>query len=218
MRMRKGFLLAVLVAFTAVGAPARARAEQPTTQAAVALAWRDVNRFWSNVLEEWKVSSQTPLLRWYNTAKSPGRIRTPCGRLMLYNAAYCPTNNTIYLDARFAQHHFETVGDYALFTIVAHEWGHHIQHLVGIDRSHERGEITGKQIELQADCWAGVYTWSAKRRGILEQGDLEEALTTTLAAGDMPGTEAGAGRAHGTPRERYDAFLSGYRSGDPATC
>ena len=216
--MRKWLLLALVVVWTSAASPTPAHAEQPTPQAAVALAQRDVNVFWSNVLADWNVSSRPPALRWYNTAQGPGRIRTPCGRIMVNNAAYCSANGTIYLDARFARHFFETVGDYALFTIIAHEWGHHVQHLTGIDRDYQRGRLTGKQIELQADYWAGVYTRSAERRGILEAGDLEEALTITRAAGDMPGAEPNRGRPHGTAQERYDAFLSGYQSGDPEQC
>ena len=217
-RIRYILALTLIVICTAVGSPAPAGAEQATPQAALALARRDINRFWSGVLKSWGVPYWAPAVQWYNTSQRPGSIATPCGRIRVGNAGYCGRNGTIYLDARFAQRSFQRVGDYAIFTIVAHEWAHHIQNITGVTRDYQRGNLTTRQLELQADCWGGVYTRSTERRGILEEGDLEEALTLTLAAGDIPGTDPDDPRAHGTPEERYDAFLSGYQNGDPNRC
>jgi len=71
------------------------------------------------------------------------------------------------------------------------------------------------QVELHADCWSGVWASSAADRGILEPGDIEEAVQTTMDVGDY---ETGAPGHHGTPEQRSAAFLTGYESGEPAGC
>ena len=157
-RIRQILILTLITILAAVAVPQTVSAEQASASAAVSFARRDVNLFWSGVLKRWSVPYRTPALVWYNTAQKPGPVATPCGTMVVNNAGYCPKNQAIYLDARFSERHFRTEGDFALFTIVAHEWGHHIQKLTGVQRAYEQGQLTTKQLELQADCWAGVYT------------------------------------------------------------
>ena len=103
--------------------------------------------------------------------------------------------------------------DFALSYVVAHEWAHHVQRLLGM---FSRG-WPSKRIELQADCLAGVWAYSVWYRNLLEPGDVEEAVALADLVGDPPGVPAGRD-AHGTGAQRKKAFLVGYRTGNPSKC
>ncbi len=97
--------------------------------------------------------------------------------------------------------------------IVAHEYAHNVQEELGFFASGRR--VAPQAFELQADCMAGLWGNSVYRAGKLRRGDVEEALSTAKAVGDF---EYLSPEHHGTPDERRDAWLTGYRSGDPASC
>lgn len=100
--------------------------------------------------------------------------------------------------------------------MVAHEWGHHVQHLRGYQRSEAPtvfGDLYSIQLELMADCYAGVWAQDADTRGILEPGDVEEAVLLALRIGDAPGTSPYDPSSHGTNPQRVKAFLDGYLDG-----
>jgi predicted metalloprotease len=97
--------------------------------------------------------------------------------------------------------------------VVAHEYAHNVQQDVAYLNSPR--PIATRDFELQADCMAGLWGNSVYHQGLLEPGDVEEAISTALAAGDFDIYSAGH---HGTPEERRDAWTEGFRSGDPTVC
>jgi len=149
---------------------------------------------------------------------------------------YCPGDDKIYLDFGFyekleAQLGFD--GDFALAYVVAHEYGHHIQNVLGINKEvQERSEGASQaeangysvKLELQADCFAGVWANSAFEGGLLSDGDLQEALGAASAVGDDKIQEKTQGRVdqesftHGSAAERQRWFKTGYESGDASLC
>lgn len=147
---------------------------------------------------------------------------------------YCPTDNRIYLDTSFFNelaNRFGAKGDFAQDYVIAHEFGHHIQNLLGtsdkvqqIQRSsgEAEGNAASVRLELQADCYAGV--WAAQNRSRMEPGDLQEGLTAARAIGDDTLQKETQGRVvpdsftHGTSAQRSYWLQRGIESGDPAQC
>jgi predicted metalloprotease len=107
------------------------------------------------------------------------------------------------------------VGDFAVAVILAHEEGHHVQALLGILGDPHLYTI---QRELQADCLAGIWGRSAYQQGSLERGDVEEAIQVLQYMADLPGTPYTDPTAHGSERQRVDAFMLGFKSGDAGEC
>ena len=147
---------------------------------------------------------------------------------------YCPTDKRIYLDTEFFDElttRFKAGGDFAQAYVIAHEVGHHVQDMLGtLGKAHEqqqaasegKGNAIQVRIELQADCFAGV--WAAQNRDRLDPGDVEEGLRAAHAIGDDT-LQRSAGRApvpdsftHGTSAERMAWLKRGIDSGDPARC
>lgn len=151
---------------------------------------------------------------------------------------YCPTDQRIYIDPRFFDeltHRFGAPGDFAQAYVIAHEVGHHIQNLEGTLDQAQRAQAQasraeGNQIqisvELQADCYAGVWAANARdeRGSILEPGDVEEGMRAAEAIGDDTLQRQTQGRVvpesftHGTSEQRMAALRRGLQSGDPAAC
>lgn len=143
---------------------------------------------------------------------------------------YCPTDQKIYIDPAFfneLERRFGAPGDFAQAYVIAHEVGHHIQNLEGtLDRAQtaqaSAGTAGGNQIqvgvELQADCYAGVW---AQRSGLLEQGDIEEGMRAAEAIGDdmlTQGKVSPDNFTHGTSAQRMEALRRGLSGGNPANC
>lgn len=149
---------------------------------------------------------------------------------------YCPPDKKVYIDLGFYQQLESQLGfdgDFAMAYVIAHEWGHHIQNLLGINEqvqqqtqgaSQEEANQLSVKMELQADCFGGVWAKSAYDEGRLEKGDLDEALNAAAAVGDDRIQEKTQGRidpesfTHGTAAQRQKWFDTGYESGDPSTC
>lgn len=148
---------------------------------------------------------------------------------------YCPADRRAYLDLEF----FDTLerrlgakGDFARAYVIAHEIGHHVQNLMGTsDRVHraprrqqQGAEGLSVRLELQADCYAGVWAHATRQRGLLERGDLEEALEAAAAIGDDTLQRQSKGRVrpesftHGTSAQRARWFQRGFEQGDPQAC
>lgn len=132
---------------------------------------------------------------------------------------YCPETQIIYypltwIDPGTGRTPAEA-GDFAVAVILAHEMGHHVQNLLGIlgDPS-----LLTIQTELQADCFAGLWARSIYDEGLLERGDIGEAIQSLANVGDLPGTDPTEEGAHGTDSQRVDAFFIGYDSGDITQC
>ncbi|MBU0604578.1 MAG: neutral zinc metallopeptidase [Gammaproteobacteria bacterium] len=167
-----------------------------------------------------------------------GGTRTACGTgQAAMGPFYCPGDEKVYLDLGFyreLQARFSAPGDFAQAYVIAHEVGHHVQKLLGIAEKVQRakarsGEREGNQLqvrmELQADCFAGIWAHHANRsRAILEQGDVEEALRAASAIGDDTLQQQAQGYAvpesftHGSAEQRMRWFRRGLDGGDLKTC
>lgn len=150
---------------------------------------------------------------------------------------YCPLDGKVYLDLSFFREldeRFGAPGDFARAYVVAHEVGHHVQNLLGLsDEVHRRrqrlseaeGNDLSVRLELQADCFAGVWAHHAEtERDLLESGDLEEGLAAAAAIGDDRLQRETRGRVspesftHGSSAQRVRWFRTGFETGDPAQC
>jgi uncharacterized protein len=188
---------------------------------------RNVDGYWTRTL----AASGLPEPRVRYTWVPPGqRAGTACDVVADDGAAfYCPSDDTIYVGESFAERvwsgtadsfpgqragYGRAIGDFGLAYVVAHEYAHNLQQELGYFSRQAPG-TTVAPLELQADCLAGVWGNSVYRAGRLEPGDVDEAVSTALAVGDF---EVGAEGHHGTPEQRRDAWLLGYRSGQPSDC
>ncbi len=148
---------------------------------------------------------------------------------------YCPEDHKVYIDLGFYKElkdRFGAPGEFAQAYVLAHEIGHHVQNLLGIDaqmrhlqssRPANRNELSVK-LELQADCLAGVWAHSTAERGILENGDIQSALGAAAAVGDdrlqkmATGTVRPESWTHGSSAQREQWFQTGFDSGDINRC
>jgi predicted metalloprotease len=151
---------------------------------------------------------------------------------------YCPDDKKIYIDPSFfneLSQRFGAPGDFAQAYVVAHEVGHHVQDLEGtLDQAHNlqarasetEGNAIQVKVELQADCYAGVWAANARdaQGSIMEQGDLEEGMRAAEAIGDdtlqkqSQGVVVPESFTHGTSAQRMNALRTGYQRGNPAAC
>jgi predicted metalloprotease len=148
---------------------------------------------------------------------------------------YCPADRQVYIDLGFYEElarRFKAGGDFAQAYVLAHEIGHHVQTLVGTEsqvRQAQRADPARRndlsvRMELQADCYAGVWGHSAAQRDRLEPGDVEEGLNAAAAIGDDRIQRMGGGRVapesftHGSSADRVAWFRRGLESGDPKAC
>jgi predicted metalloprotease len=192
----------------------------------------------SNVLDSWQATFreqgrdfQRPKLYLYT-----GSANTGCG----YGSAaqgpfYCPADQRVYLDLSFYKEmarQLNAPGDFAWAYVIAHEVGHHVQRELGTEaqvRKLQQQDPSSKndlsvRLELQADCYAGVWAHSAYEQGTLERGDIEEAITASQAVGDDR-LQKQAGQAvnpdsftHGTSAQRSRWFRTGDSAGKPSDC
>jgi len=135
---------------------------------------------------------------------------------------YCQLDRKVYIDLAFYEQlrrRFGAPGDFAQAYVIAHELGHHVQNLRGLLG---RGEVSSVKIELQADCLAGAWAKSADARGLVEVGDIDEALNAASQIGDDTIQRKTQGRVqpetftHGSAAQRSGAFRQGYQGGAPA--
>jgi len=149
---------------------------------------------------------------------------------------YCPGDGKVYIDLAFfdeLRQRFKAPGDFAQAYVLAHEIGHHVQNLLGTSREvHRAQQRAGEReanalsvrLELQADCYAGMWGASAARAGILEAGDAEEGLAAAAAVGDDRLQRMATGRVspeswtHGSSEQRMEWFTRGFRGADRSAC
>jgi uncharacterized protein len=203
-------------------------------------AFNDAQSMWDGIF---RASNQQ-----YETAKFvlfTGQTQTACGvGQSAMGPFYCPGDNKVYLDLSFVEEletKFKASGDFALAYVIAHEMGHHIQNVTGIERkmrqeqrgrSEEERNQLSVRLELQADCFAGIWGRDALARqqdvaldaGELDPGDFDEALNAAEAVGDDR-IFKNAGMTvdsdlftHGTSEQRKRWFSVGFRTGDPNKC
>ncbi|MGN6536118.1 MAG: KPN_02809 family neutral zinc metallopeptidase [Mesorhizobium sp.] len=187
---------------------------------------------WNGIFQANGMKYEEPTLLLFS-----GQVRSACG--FTTSAAgpfYCPGDHKVYLDTDFFQQlsqQFGASGDFAEAYVIAHEVGHHVQNLTGIlpkfnqmrqSMSEADQNHMSMQVELQADCFAGVWGHFTAQKGILEKGDLEEALNAAQQIGDdtlqkkMQGYVVPESFNHGTSEQRVRWFKRGFSSGKLSDC
>ena len=189
----------------------------------------NLNRTWEPLFAEAGIAFRQPTLVFYQggTASGCGSASAAMGPF------YCPADEGIYIDTSFYEQMDRELGaggDFARYYVIAHEYGHHIQHLTGIAGQIRRFQQSSPSqanqaqvlMELQADCYAGA--WAGKNRAAIEPGDFEEGMTAASAIGD-DALMRRSGRAvspesftHGTSAQRMEALRLGLESGDDTQC
>jgi predicted metalloprotease len=167
----------------------------------------DIDAFWSDEL-----ATQGKDYYPAGTIAVTEAVASSCGQFGPYDnpAAYCPLDDTVYYSVPLSQEIETAIGDFAWITVLAHEWGHHVQLVLGIDH-----DLTIDR-ELQADCFAGAYAQHALQKGFLQQGDVTEAVIMNIMSGDPVGMQEMADGAHGSSDYRVTSFMEGYLNGVPA--
>lgn len=194
-------------------------------------ALSSLNKTWEPIFRQSNVAFARPKLVFYSRQGNSG-----CGAAQsAMGPFYCPSDRGIYLDTDFyreLEQRFGASGDFARDYVIAHEYGHHIQNLLGLSSQvHRAQQQAGDEaaanrlsvrLELQADCYAGV--WAAKNRDRIEPGDLEEGLTAAHQIGDDT-LMKGAGRrpmeeafTHGSSAQRMEWLKRGLESGNEDAC
>ena len=160
-----------------------------------------------------------------------GQINSACGfTSSAVGPFYCPGDQKLYLDFAFfdeLRQEFRAPGDFAQAYVIAHEVGHHVQNLVGtmdkVDRAGSSNRLS-VALELQADCYAGIWANYAQRQGVVETGDAQEALRAASAVGDdtiqkrTQGYVVPDSFTHGSSQQRMQWFSRGMQSGDMRQC
>ncbi len=195
----------------------------------VAFVLADTEETWGRVFQAAGKRYDEPVLVLFEDS-----VRSACGSASSASGPfYCPADQKVYLDLSFFRDldkRFGAPGDFAEAYVVAHEVGHHIQNLLGINRQVAQAQQQGGradanalsvQLELQADCFAGVWGHHAQRKELLDPGDVEEGLAAAAAIGD---DRLSGGRAspesftHGTSEQRARWLRQGLSSGDMNAC
>lgn len=192
-----------------------------------------IQSYWKRAFTERGRASYTPA----RTVLFSRTVNTACGPAdSSVGPFYCPADRKVYLDLAF----FNTLqrdfgakgGPFAQAYVVAHEYGHHVQNLLGtmnrVGKSRQGATSGAVRLELQADCYAGVWAHNAVKTGFytepFTQADIDEALNAASAVGDDSIQRRVQGRVtpdaftHGTSRQRTKWFSVGYESGDPKLC
>ena len=193
----------------------------------------DTEDTWTELFRAQNARYQKPKLVLFT-----GATRTACGTGDTASGPfYCPGDQKVYIDLAFyrlMQQRFHVTSEFAQAYVIAHEVGHHVQHLLGIDEkvaaarqggSARQANAMSVKLELQADCFAGVWAFHANRsRNILEQGDIEGALAAATAIGDDALQQQSQGRVvpdsftHGTSAQRVRWFTKGIETGEFTGC
>ncbi|MBX3598523.1 MAG: zinc metallopeptidase [Rhizobiaceae bacterium] len=187
---------------------------------------------WKGIFEAEGASYSNPRLVMFS-----GQVRSACGFASAASGPfYCPNDQKIYLDTSFfnqLSQKFGASGDFAQAYVIAHEVGHHVQNLIGVlpkfnEMRQRMSETESNQmsvrVELQADCFAGVWAHYTAQKGLLEQGDPEEALNAARQIGDdtlqkrMQGYVVPESFNHGTSQQRQTWFARGFKSGKLSDC
>ena len=204
--------------------------EEPEVQF-VSFVLDDVQNTWAQILPKYGTPFHPAKLVLFRNSTEAG-----CGMAQTaMGPFYCPLDEKVYIDLAFYDElktRFGASGDFAQAYVLAHELGHHVQHLLGIDdkvreKQQSRPDMANQlsvRLELQADCFAGTWAHSTSERNILSEGDVDEALTAASAVGDDRIQQQTRGRVnvdsftHGSAAQRSQWFRRGFTSGDPKDC
>ena len=212
-----------------------ARQPRPDDQLAdlVSVVLADTEETWNALFQKMGQTYREPKLVLFS-----GAVQSACGFAQAaMGPFYCPADQKVYIDLSFyrdLQERYKAPGDFAQAYVIAHEIGHHVQNLLGISAQMRQAQQRASEIEsnkllvrleLQADCFAGVWGYHAKKmRNLLEEGDVEEALNAASSIGDDRLQKQSRGYVtpdsftHGTSEQRVRWFSNGFRSGDINAC
>jgi len=210
--------------------PVRDERERPLVDF-VTFVLNDTQTTWTQILSAQNVDYRHAKLVLFRDV-----IDSACG--MAESATgpfYCPEDEKVYIDLGFygeLRQRFGAPGDFAQAYVLAHEVGHHVQKILGMEEKYlqarrENPRVANElsvRLELQADCFAGVWGHSTQQRNILESGDVEEGLKAASAVGDDRLQRMATGRVnpesftHGSSEQRIQWFTQGYKTGDVSTC
>lgn len=208
-------------------APYQQTAEEEELAQFVSVVLADTEEVWSDIFQQQGMTYEDPTLVLYT-----GTVASACGTATsAVGPFYCPGDAKLYIDLSFydeLQQRFKAPGDFAMAYVIAHEVGHHVQTLLGtseqlnsLRKTLNEKEFNQYQVrfELQADYLAGVWANHAQGMNLLEEGDLEEALTAASAVGDDTIQKQAQGYAvpdsftHGTSEQRKRWFYKGFNTG-----
>ncbi|MGB5779384.1 MAG: neutral zinc metallopeptidase [Allopontixanthobacter sediminis] len=188
-----------------------------------------LNETWQPLFSQSNIRFQQPLLTLFS-----GNTNSGCGAASsAMGPFYCPADQGIYIDTSFydtMERRLGAGGDFARYYVMAHEYGHHIQNLTGMadqirsaqSQSPRRANELQVRMELQADCYAGV--WAGRNRNLIEPGDMEEGMTAASAIGDDALQRSSGQRVspesftHGTSAQRTEWLKRGLQTGEVAQC
>ena len=212
--------------------PAPPPPRRDETKEMVARVLGDTEDTWAAVFKTMGSQYAPPTLVFFR-----GSTQSACGRAAAaVGPFYCSADREVYLDTAFFNEltrRFGAPGDFAQVYVVAHEVGHHVQNLMGImgrfDTQAQRTDARGRnalsvRLELQADCYAGIWGHFAQRRNLLDPGDVEEGLRAAAAVGDdriqrqTQGAAVPDSFTHGSSAQRMRWFKIGLETGDVRSC
>jgi predicted metalloprotease len=189
----------------------------------------DTEDVWSALFKAMGKRYEPPKLVLYRRG-----TRTGCGQASsAVGPFYCPADSDLYLDTTFFEElrsRFGAPGDFAQAYVIAHEVGHHVQNLLGTMRQYDAQtqrtdertrNALSVRLELQADCYAGVWGFYSQKRGIIQAKDIEDGMRAAAAVGDdniTHGRLPADSFTHGSAEQRARWFRTGLQSGDPRDC
>jgi len=217
---------------TAISQPntARDEAEKPLVQF-VTFVLNDTQQTWTTILSAQGVRYRHAKLVLYRDS-----IDSACGMAQSATGPfYCPNDEKVYIDLGFydeLKRRFGAPGEFAEAYVLAHEVGHHVQKLLGIESKVRQAEESNPgqakqysvRLELQADCFAGIWAHSTQERNLLEAGDVDSALHAAAAVGDDRLQKMSTGHVnpdtftHGTSAQRMEWFQRGFKDGEISAC
>ncbi len=204
--------------------------EEPEVQF-VSFVLDDVQNTWAKILPENNIQFNPARLVLFRNSTNSG-----CGAAQsAMGPFYCPVDQKVYIDLGFYDElktRFGASGDFAQAYVLAHELGHHVQHLIGTDARVRQAEEQNPgqanqysvRLELQADCYAGVWAASTQQRNILSPGDIDEAMTAAASVGDdrilaQEGRRVNVDSfTHGSAAQRTEWFKRGFQGADIKAC
>ncbi|MDG2916106.1 neutral zinc metallopeptidase [Bisgaard Taxon 10/6] len=213
------------------GGSSLSQQEEEHLEGLSAVVLKDTENTWQSYFTAGGQRYTPPTMVWYN-----GGTPTSCGTgQAAMGPFYCPNDRKVYLDLSFyndMKNQLGAAGDTAFAYVIAHEVGHHVQNLLGIlpkvtaaqQAKSSQANALSVKLELQADCFAGIWGYQAAKNNLLETGDLEEAFNAAEAVGDDRLQKRSQGYVvpdsftHGTSAQRLAWFKRGLQSGDPKQC
>jgi predicted metalloprotease len=225
----------ILTGGSSTGSSASSSSQLPTTgeqselRDFVGVVVKETEDVWTDVFKQSGMTYTPPKVVLFTS-----RTQSGCGIADANSGPfYCPEDQKVYIDLSFydqLRRQFGAPGDFAQAYVLAHEIGHHVQNLTGVlpkfnqlrqSMSEDQANAYSVRVELQADCYAGIWANRVGQENLLDQGDVEEAITAANAIGDdtlTRGQVSSRNFTHGTSEQRMRWLQRGIDSGNPADC